>query len=283
MKNHKFDKIAELIKHLPYKNDTDVYIQTVGYHNFDFVKPIKWIHRQLEYTIHFVLDGSGTLYLGGKEFSIKEGQMFFLTPADEFMYYPNKDEPWKYLWFNFSGKQAELLGENLGFSAENPIKNIKNFKKLAESVFDILEEMDKGRLNEYKAKGLFYNIIGSQTVSDTDESVTLSQSCFDEAVRFLERNFARSDLSIDTLCSLLYVSHSSLCKTFKTTVGMTPVKYLIQLRMHNAAELLVDESFSVRKIAELSGYSDEIHFMKTFKKYFGTTPSEYRQGLKRNN
>lgn len=283
MKNRKFDKIAEIVKHIPYKNDTDIYIQTVGYNNFDFVKPIKWIHRQLEYTIHFVLSGSGTLYLDGKEFSIKEGQMFFLTPSDEFMYYPEEDNPWKYLWFKFSGKQAEIIGENLGFSAEFPIKNIKNFKNLTESVFDLLEEMDKGRLNEYKAKGLFYNIIGSQAITDADESVPLSQSCFDDAVRFLERNFARSDLSIDTLCSLLYVSHSSLCKTFKTTVGMTPVKYLIQLRMQNAAELLVDESFSVRKIAELSGYSDEIHFMKTFKKYFGTTPSEYRQGLKRNN
>lgn len=37
------------------------------------------------------------------------------------------------------------------------------------------------------------------------------------------------------------------------------------------------------KITEFTGYNDEIHFMKTFKKYFVTPHSKYRQGLKRKN
>ena len=55
------------------------------------------------------------------------------------------------------------------------------------------------------------------------------------------------------------------------------MKYLIQLRMTHASKLLSESDISVKDIAKLSGYKDDVHFMKTFKKYHGITATEYRQ------
>lgn len=268
---------AELVKKFPYHNDTDIYIHNIGYNNFDYIKPIKWIHRQLGYTLHYVIEGSGNLYLNGKEFHISEKQLFFLPPNEEQMYYPDEDNKWKYIWFYFSGNQASQLGESMGFSTEAPNRTLKDSKRIEAMILDMLADADRGKMNEYKAKAVFYAIVGAMAEHESGELI--AKNCADEAARFLDTNFARSDFSVETLCSLLYVSHSALCKVFKDEYGVTPLKYLIQIRMQHASKLLAESNIPVRDIAELSGYKDEIHFMKTFKKYYGITSTEYRQKM----
>ncbi|MBQ8208033.1 MAG: helix-turn-helix domain-containing protein [Clostridia bacterium] len=272
---------AELIKKFPYHNDTDIYIHNIGYNNFDYIKPIKWIHRQLGYTLHYVFEGSGNLYLNGKEFHITEKQIFFLPPSEDLMYYPDEDNRWKYVWFYFSGNQAKQLGESMGFSLDNPIRNVKEYKKLESDLLDMMMDAERGNINEYKARSAFYTIVGEFCENESNDQLT--KNCADEAARFLDTNFARSDFSVETLCSLLYISHSALCKAFKEEYDITPLRYLIQIRMQHAAKLLAESNISVREISELSGYKDEIHFMKTFKKYYGLTATEYRQKMHRKN
>lgn len=57
---------------------------------------------------------------------------------------------------------------------------------------------------------------------------------------------------------------------------MSPINYLIQLRLTNARELLKDESsaITVKQVAATVGYSDAYHFSKLFKKYYGLSPSQ---------
>ena len=279
MKAYDLHSKAELIKKFPYHGDTDLYIHNIGYNNFDYVKPIKWIHRQLGFTVHYVLEGCGNLYLRGKEFHITEKQIFFLPPNEEQMYYPDEDNKWKYVWFYFSGNQAMQLGTSMGFSLDNPIRSVKDHKRIESILLDLMRDADIGKINEYKAKSAFYAIVGSLGENETSEF--LPQNCADEAARFLDTNFAHSDFSVETLCRMLYVSHSALCKAFKDEFNMTPLKYLIQIRMQNAAKLLAESNSPVCDVAGLSGYKDEIHFMKTFKKYYGITATEYRKMYKK--
>ncbi len=279
MKPFDLNSRAELVKKFAYNNDSDIYIHNIGYNNFDHIKPIKWFHRQSGYTIHYVFEGSGKLFIGENEFAVKEKQMFFLAPEDERMYYPDEDNKWKYIWIYFSGNQSEQLRQAIGFSKSTPVLSLKDQKRTENIFLELLSDAEKGKINEYKAKAALFSLVGAMSVNDTTDQIT--KNCAEEAAGFLETNFKRSDLSMETLCSLLYVSHSSLCKVFRQEYGMTPLKYLIQVRMQHASKLLLESNLPVKNIAELSGYNDEIHFMKTFKKYYETTPTEYRQNAKR--
>ncbi len=272
-----FHSQSEIIKRFSYGNDTDLYIQNIGYHNFDYIKPIKWMHRQLGYTIHFVLEGSGYLHLRDKEYPITKNQMFFIGPNEDHMYYPSEKDKWKYIWLYFNGNRSMQIAESMGFSVSKPVLNAKNHEKIEKLFTELITDGEKGHINEFKAKGAFYAIAGELSAYDNCEQFT--RSCADEAAKLLATNFAKSDFSLETLCSMLYVSHSALCRAFKETFNMTPLKYLISIRMQNAAKLLVKSNFSVRDIAERSGYKDEIHFMKTFKNYYGITATEYRKNM----
>lgn len=268
---------AGLIKKFSFQNDNDVFIHNIGYNNFDFIKPIKWMHSQSGYTIHYVLKGSGTLFIGGRQFHITEKQLFFISPNEEHMYYPDDDNKWKYIWFFFSGNKAGRIGEEMGFSLGTPVRGAKDSERIEAALTQMMSDAENGVINQHSAKAAFYTLVGSLSAPESGEQ--FAKSCAAEAAQFLENNFVRSDFTVETLCSLLYVSHSALCKGFREEYGITPLKYLIQLRMTHASKLLSESDISVKDIANLSGYKDDVHFMKTFKKYYGITATEYRQQI----
>ena|SRR5215211_1266412 len=68
------------------------------------------------------------------------------------------------------------------------------------------------------------------------------------------------------------------CYLFKTITGTPPAKYLKSLRMEQAAMLLTTTFLSVKEIVRHVGLTDESHFVRDFKRVYGMTPSEYRNG-----
>ena len=66
------------------------------------------------------------------------------------------------------------------------------------------------------------------------------------------------------------------CFLFKSITGVSPAKYLKELRMRQAATLLTTTFLSVKEIVRRVGLTDESHFVRDFKRLYGMTPSEYR-------
>ena len=69
------------------------------------------------------------------------------------------------------------------------------------------------------------------------------------------------------------------CYLFKSITGVPPAKYLKSLRMQEAATLLTTTFLSVKEIVRRVGLTDESHFVRDFKRLYGVTPSEYRNGV----
>ena len=66
------------------------------------------------------------------------------------------------------------------------------------------------------------------------------------------------------------------CYLFKSITGIPPAKYLKALRMQQAGTLLTTTFLSVKEIVRRVGLTDESHFVRDFKRFYGMTPSEYR-------
>ena len=66
------------------------------------------------------------------------------------------------------------------------------------------------------------------------------------------------------------------CFLFKSITGVPPAKYLKALRMQQAATLLTTTFLSVKEIVRRVGLTDESHFVRDFKRFYGVTPSEFR-------
>lgn len=85
------------------------------------------------------------------------------------------------------------------------------------------------------------------------------------------RNF-----TLGKMAESVNLSPPYFCYLFKTITGVPPAKYLKSLRMEQAATLLTTTFLSVKEIVRRVGLTDESHFVRDFKRFYGLTPSEYR-------
>jgi len=79
------------------------------------------------------------------------------------------------------------------------------------------------------------------------------------------------------LAALVNLSPSRLHQLFKEETGMPPARYLRQLRMRRAKELLETTHLSVKQVMAGVGLNDESHFVRDFKQTCGLTPARYRE------
>ena len=78
----------------------------------------------------------------------------------------------------------------------------------------------------------------------------------------------------------LFDNKSYLQKYYKNHFEISIIENIIRLRLDMAKHLLSETDMSITQIAEKCGYSSYIHFTKQFRKYEGTTPTEFRKNEK---
>jgi len=100
-------------------------------------------------------------------------------------------------------------------------------------------------------------------------------------IDFMNANFHRK-IALDEIAQVVNSSSANFSHLFKMETGITPVEYLIRLRMKKARELLKSTFLSVKQVMAASGYNSKSHFTRHFKRRFSVTPSEYRKRHQRN-
>ena len=81
-------------------------------------------------------------------------------------------------------------------------------------------------------------------------------------------------LTLDQIAGQFYISKHYLCRVFKAATGFSVMEYIIYSRVLRARKLLQD-GCSVQEAGELSGFSDNSHFIRTFGHLTGLTPGRY--------
>ena len=95
----------------------------------------------------------------------------------------------------------------------------------------------------------------------------------EEAISYINKNLAM-DLSVDALAGMCYLSRYYFMRRFKESTGYTVHNYICQKRLTAAARLL-EEGEGITEAAMSVGFSEYSSFLRSFKKLFGVTPSEY--------
>ena len=84
-------------------------------------------------------------------------------------------------------------------------------------------------------------------------------------------------IEIDDLSNALYISKSWLFAKFKEDTGMTIKDYILKEKIEEAKRLLSFTDKPSSAISSLLSFSSQSHFNRTFLKYVGETPGEYRR------
>lgn len=106
-------------------------------------------------------------------------------------------------------------------------------------------------------------------IESTDEDF------LNKIMTIIEANFNDNDFSVNTLASEVGMSTPILYKKIKALTGLTVNNFIKSVRLKRAAQLLLQDTYTVYEVAYMVGFSDSKYFSKEFSKQFGQTPSDY--------
>ncbi|MGM0295829.1 AraC family transcriptional regulator [Enterococcus sp. AZ034] len=104
------------------------------------------------------------------------------------------------------------------------------------------------------------------------ESQRRHQQIVNYTIYFLENHY-KEEITLEKLAQDQFLSPTYLSKVFKEATGVSPINYLIEIRLKRARDMLTNEKLTIKEVASAVGYQDAYHFSKSFKKLFGVSPS----------
>ncbi len=118
-----------------------------------------------------------------------------------------------------------------------------------------------------------YSIIESVMSADVDRT---HRKAVQQAKRFIAENYYY-DISLTDIADHVALNPSYFSYLFKRETGQTYMRYLIQYRIEEAKNLLMNTSLKVYEIGEQIGYSDPKYFSRIFRQVTGVTPGKFRE------
>lgn len=94
---------------------------------------------------------------------------------------------------------------------------------------------------------------------------------------YIREHYREPDLSLDRLAEHFGLTPPYISKLFKDYTECNFIDHLIDIRIRAALKLLQDKSIRINDVSEAVGYTNSRSFLRTFKKYTGLTPTEYRE------
>lgn len=99
------------------------------------------------------------------------------------------------------------------------------------------------------------------------------------AIHFMQEHLGEA-VSIEQLAARVNLSAAHFARMFKSSTGMSPHQYLLRCRITQARQLLLGTSASLAEVASLTGFCDQGHLTRSFRRILGTTPGAYVRNLR---
>ena len=230
--------------------------------------------------IHYVTKGYGTFKFNGKVFNLKQGDIFILLKGMQVEYVASIDDPWEYYWIGFSGSNAnEYL--NRTSITNSCVANCEENSKIPQIILNMCEiskTYNPSRSDDIlllkELYSLLYALIEEFPKPFEYKDKEL-HTYIQDALNFINSNYMHS-ITVQEIADYVNLSRSYLYKMFIKNLGISPQRYLINLRMYKATLLLKSTKLPIGEVANSVGYSDSLLFSKTFSKHFSMSPLNYR-------
>lgn len=99
-----------------------------------------------------------------------------------------------------------------------------------------------------------------------------------QARRYLEDNFEK-EMTVGHVANVVAVTPQHLISSFRKHIGVTPVRYLWQIRANRGKQRLLHTGLTISEIAYQCGYKNPFHFSRQIKLHFGMSPTELRANM----
>lgn len=229
------------------------------------------------YIIECCTKGYGAVVINGKEFPVKPGDCYVLLPGDTVTHFADTTDPRAGYWCALNSPTLKEFLNSVGITSASPFANPSVFQEALNWIQQLVliwPRTDPG--SQMQQIGCAYGLLGA--IARSKQSMENS-TVIDRAIGLIETNYP-SPLTVADIAQAAGFEESYFSVLFKKKTGMSPYKYLTQLRIHKACKLMLTQSYSLAQIAQLIGL-DEHNFSRIFKREQGMTPTEYLNKYKK--
>lgn len=233
------------------------------------------------HSLHFIQEGRGVLKYGDTEVNLKAGMCFVLYSDTAVEYYPDRNDPWSYIWIDIDGEGLSELLKKCGFSKEKPYRKYPSDKHFVYELNRLCEIHSSRSTTDICVVAQVFKLLCELIYNENDTGITSrykSSRIFRvrDCIDYINNNY-HSELSLDVIAKANNLSVSYMMSIWSSEVGMTPMEYLHNYRISVACKYLKETEMKIKEVAVRVGYQDDKYFARVFMKHKGVTPSEYRR------
>lgn len=234
-----------------------------------------------DYQLLYIASGKGHYYLDGKETIVTKGNMVLYRPGEPQIYYYYAKDKTEVYWVHFTGSEVENLllryglpkNENVFFTGASPdyqwlygqiIREMQLKRENYEDLLTLLMRHILLMINRYIKEDLSS---GSDVMNEIER-----------ATHYFNDNYNKN-IMIEQYAKEHLMSKNWFIYSFKQIMKVTPMQYIISLRISAAKNYLENTTYNISEIANLVGYDNALYFSRIFSRHTGLSPTEYRKNL----
>lgn len=253
---------------------------------------INW-HWHEEMQFNLVTRGSICFFADGRQYTVKEGDGFFIGSSRLHMARPEEDPDSSYICLDlhprmigsFPGSVYEykflkpFLGrgglDHFVFNSADPAHALVLSQIRAVDMLMREKEFGYELLVQSRIMHLWRSMIGLFGAKNTQDTAP-GHDTAQEIIRYLHQHY-QDPVSLEGVGRAVGFSTSECCRIFKRVTGDTILNYLRSYRLTKSIELLQETDLSISQIAYESGFNGASYYIESFKKELGQTPLQYRR------
>lgn len=261
--------------------------------------PIKE-HKNTFIELIYIISGKGIFHVNQNEFSYVSENLFLVMPMD--LHYTEVLETTSFMFIRFnniylnaqkSQEQYSNLGEwihKLEYIFQNSnhlqgciLRNAHD-KPLVRAVMDAIvqEYVNQQSLHKELVQQLINTLIAvvARNISlHVSEKTSISHSVSLDMIHYIHQNIYNPEkLKAESIASHFNISLNYISEYFKKHTNANLQQYIINYKLSLVEIRLKHSDMRINEIASELGFTDDSHLTKTFRKYKGVSPAEFRRG-----
>ena len=245
----------------------------------------------------YMLEGTGIFECGGKRYTAEAGDLVIFYPEEVHAIYTSSSTPLRYAAMKFDINKIRT-GNNFSSQLRSVLQSARRTEEIS-----ILVPEEK--LREYNIKEIFdtcifevndksygYDVVVHNQICallilliriwkkdgfdiDLKPSQEVEVFSLQHITAYIDEHIG-DVLRVEDLALRCNMSYSYFAKSFKDYYGRSCKEYIEFVRVSRAEDLLMFTDYDLNFISQETGFSDSSHLIKTFKKWKGTTPKQFK-------
>lgn len=244
--------------------------------------PYQWKHGRVlrDYSLVYITQGKGIFRVrGSRPLQVTAGDVLLIQPGVWHDYAPARETGWKEYWMMFNGRQAGKLISQVELPRRAPMMHFgvdESLHHLFTQMLEVAREMPP--FAEVLHSGMVL-----QMAAQIQSRLQLQREQGERDASFIQQAKQRlteagaEPVNMKTLARSLGVSYPHFRRVFKTSTGLPPQQYLLNLRINRAKQLMEEPGIKLSDVARRAGFEDPYYFSRLFKQKTGITPSQWRR------